>query len=42
MVMVLEPIIWEDGHAGFRAEEVVAVTEDGTDVLSSLSWDEWE
>jgi Xaa-Pro dipeptidase len=29
MVVVLEPVIWEDGVGGYRAEEVVAVTEDG-------------
>ena len=33
MVMVLEPVIWDDGHGGFRAEEIVAVTDDGYDVL---------
>jgi len=34
MVMVLEPIIWEDGHGGYRAEDIVAVTDDGWVVLS--------
>ncbi len=29
MVMVLEPAIWEDGIGGYRAEEIVAVTENG-------------
>ena len=29
MVLVLEPVIWEDGVGGYRAEEIVAVTEDG-------------
>ena len=29
MVMVLEPAIWMDGTGGYRAEEIVAVTEDG-------------
>ena len=29
MVLVLEPVIWEDGHAGHRSEEIVAVTDDG-------------
>jgi len=42
MVMVLEPVIWEDGHGGFRAEEIVAITDAGYEVLSSLSWDDWE
>jgi Xaa-Pro aminopeptidase len=42
MLMVLEPVIWEDGHGGFRAEEIVAVTEGGYEVLSSLTWEGWE
>ena len=42
MVMVLEPVIWDDGHGGFRAEQVVAVTDDGWTSLSNLSWDGWE
>jgi Xaa-Pro dipeptidase len=42
MLMVLEPVIWEDGHGGFRAEEIVVVTDAGYDVLSSLTWDGWE
>ncbi|WP_419924401.1 M24 family metallopeptidase [Candidatus Poriferisocius sp.] len=29
MVMVLEPAIWADGTGGFRAEEIVAVTDNG-------------
>ena len=29
MVVVLEPVIWVDGVGGYRAEEVVAVTDDG-------------
>jgi Xaa-Pro dipeptidase len=35
MVLVFEPVIWDDGHAGFRAEEIVAVTEDGYEHLSA-------
>jgi len=35
MVLVFEPVVWEDGHAGFRAEEIVAVTDDGYDRLSA-------
>jgi Xaa-Pro aminopeptidase len=34
MVMVLEPVIWEDGRGGFRAEEIVVVTDDGFEMLS--------
>ena len=29
MVLVLEPVIWEDGVGGYRAEEIVAVTDEG-------------
>lgn len=29
MVLVFEPVVWEDGVGGYRAEEVVAVTENG-------------
>ena len=29
MVLVLEPAVWEDGAGGYRAEEVVTVTDDG-------------
>lgn len=33
MVLVLEPVIWEDGAGGYRSEEVVVVTEDGYELL---------
>ncbi|HEY6317878.1 MAG TPA: M24 family metallopeptidase, partial [Acidimicrobiia bacterium] len=39
MVLVLEPVIWEDGRGGFRAEDIVAVTEDGYERLSHLSFE---
>ena len=42
MVLVLEPVVWEDGAAGFRAEQIVAVTETGCTILNNLSWDGWE
>ena len=29
MIMVLEPVIWDDGEGGYRAEETVVVTDDG-------------
>ncbi len=35
MVLVLEPVIWEDGHAGHRSEEIIAITDDGYAWLSS-------
>jgi Xaa-Pro aminopeptidase len=33
-VLVLEPVVWEDGHGGYRAEEVVVVTDDGCELLT--------
>jgi Xaa-Pro dipeptidase len=42
MVLVLEPVIWEDGHGGFRAEEIIAVTDDGYERLSNLRYDAYE
>jgi Xaa-Pro dipeptidase len=35
MVLVFEPVVWDDGGAGFRAEEIVAVTDDGYEHLSA-------
>jgi Xaa-Pro aminopeptidase len=35
MVLVFEPVVWDDGAAGFRAEEIVAVTDDGYERLSA-------
>lgn len=36
MILVLEPVIWDDGIAGYRAEEIVVVTDDGCRILSSF------
>jgi Xaa-Pro dipeptidase len=41
MVLVLEPITWEEGIGGFRAEEIVAVTGDGYEVLSHVDASAW-
>ena len=41
MVLVLEPVIWEDGDGGWRGEEIVAVTETGWEPLSSFTYDGW-
>jgi Xaa-Pro aminopeptidase len=35
MVLVFEPVIWDDGYAGHRSEEMVAVTDTGYRWLSS-------
>jgi Xaa-Pro aminopeptidase len=37
MILVLEPVIWDDGHAGHRSEEIVAVTDDGYRRLSEAA-----
>lgn len=29
MVLVLEPVVWEDGTGGYRSEEIIVVTESG-------------
>ncbi len=29
MVLVLEPVVWEDGTGGYRSEEITVITEDG-------------
>lgn len=39
MVLVLEPVIWDDGHAGYRSEEIVAVTDDGWVALSDHTYE---
>ena len=38
MVMVLEPVIWEDGYGGYRSEDIVAVTDDGYRMLSDFPY----
>lgn len=42
MVLVLEPAIWEDGVGGYRGEEIVAVTEDGTRRLSDHTYSPYD
>lgn len=39
MVLVLEPIIWDDGAAGYRSEDIYAVTDDGWLALSEFPFD---
>ena len=39
MVLVLEPIVWEDGAAGYRSEEVLLVTEDGWEPMTDYPYD---
>ncbi len=39
MVLVLEPLIWDDGAAGYRAEEVVVITDDGWEPMTDYPYD---
>jgi Xaa-Pro aminopeptidase len=35
MAIVIEPITWQDGECGYRCEELVVITEDGAERISS-------
>ena len=39
MVLVLEPLVWDDGASGYRAEEVIAITDDGWISLTDYPYD---
>jgi Xaa-Pro dipeptidase len=39
MVLVFEPVIWEDGFAGYRSEDIVAVTDTGWVKLSGSTYE---
>lgn len=39
MVLVLEPVVWDDGAAGYRSEDVYAVSDDGWVCLSDFPYD---
>jgi Xaa-Pro aminopeptidase len=38
MVLVLEPVIWDDGECGYRSEDIVAVTPSGYETLSDFPY----
>ena len=38
MVLVLEPVIWDDGECGYRSEDIVAVTDTGYMALSDFPY----
>jgi Xaa-Pro dipeptidase len=42
MVLVFEPVIWDEGYAGYRSEDIVAVTDNGWVRLSGLRYDPFE
>jgi len=39
MVLVLEPVIWDEGAAGYRSEDIYAITDDGWEALSDYPYD---
>lgn len=39
MVLVLEPVIWDEGFAGYRSEDIVAVTDTGWIKLSGSTYE---
>ncbi|ORX19043.1 peptidase [Mycobacterium szulgai] len=39
MVLVLEPVVWEDGTGGYRSEEVLVITEEGSTRLTNYPYD---
>ena len=39
MVLVFEPVIWDEGAAGYRSEDIVAVTDTGCVKLSGSTYD---
>jgi Xaa-Pro aminopeptidase len=39
MVLVIEPIVWEEGAAGYRSEEVLLITEDGWEPMTDYPYD---
>jgi Xaa-Pro aminopeptidase len=38
MLLVLEPVVWEDGTGGYRSEEIVVITEDGYTSLTDYPY----
>ncbi len=38
MVLVLEPVVWEDGTGGYRSEEVLVITEEGSTRLTDYPY----
>ena len=38
MVLVLEPVVWEDGTGGYRSEEIIVITEEGWIALTDYPY----
>jgi Xaa-Pro aminopeptidase len=39
MVLVVEPIVWDEGHGGYRSENVFVITDDGCTNLTDYPYD---
>jgi Xaa-Pro aminopeptidase len=39
MVLVLEPVVWEDGTGGYRSEEVLVIMQEGSTRLTDYPYD---
>ncbi|HEY3833577.1 MAG TPA: M24 family metallopeptidase [Acidimicrobiia bacterium] len=37
-ILVLEPVIWDEGYGGYRSEEIVVVTDDGCERLTHYTY----
>ena len=37
-ILVLEPVIWDDGYGGYRSEEIVVVTDGGCERLTDYTY----
>ena len=38
-VLVIEPIVWDEGHSGYRSENVFVITDDGSVNLTDYPYD---
>jgi Xaa-Pro aminopeptidase len=38
MVLMIEPVVWDEGHSGYRAENMIVVTDDGCVNLSDYPY----
>ena len=39
MVLMIEPVVWDEGHSGYRSENMIVVTDDGCVDLSDYAYD---
>ncbi|MBX7433310.1 Xaa-Pro peptidase family protein [Mycobacterium sp. Y57] len=42
MLLVFEPVVWEDGTGGYRGEEIVVITEGGWTPLTAYPYEPYE